>query len=596
MRYFVSVCAISIALCAGVRAEVVVRESFEDPSRFSWQKSWGPAKITDERAQDGKYCLKEEVENEHGLSVYFLEMQAIPGAKYTLTGYVYVPGNQAKKVKPCLSLNRRDWGILASATTDKTDEWVPLKVEFQNKSDRFIRIQLYEDGQVAGQGGAVLYWDNIVLDVEGGVQPVNQRKGVSPDVIKGLEIKTAGNWQLTVTAGECEIDGRNVVVAKDQTVAISPPVEIPVVDEKVILGDAKPESYNAGTRLQFGTIEGIGCHDCIDPTSVVVRSALGGGDVYTEGKDYLLEHVWGGLGRVADGRIKAGQPVYVSYTHGLQRVDTIQVGPGGDVQVRQGISNKTTPIPAGADEYHLALANVYIPYHCKGLTDDQIYPIGEAFRGPGVDWVDAQRATIPKTLEKLRKGENVTIVTWGDSVTAGGSASSPEKAFPLLFANTLRGKYPDARIKLINAGIGGSSTWGRLKDIQAEVIAFKPDLVTIEFVNDMGMDRDTVFQHYNSAIDQIRAAGGEVILITPHFVMPMWMPNFKTGWEPESRATVTFLREFAKQKGIGLADTSKRWEHLSIEGIPYVTYEYNGINHPDDRGHRMFVDELMRLF
>ena len=595
IRYILALIAL-VGVGMVAHAEVMIRDSFEEPGAYPWQKSWGPATISEEHPQDGKKCIKEEAENEHGLSVYFLDLPGIPGAKYTLTGYVFIPGNQAKKVKPALALNRKDWSALASATTDKTDEWVPLKAEFQNKSERFVRITLFQDGQPAGQGGALLYWDNIALDVEGGIQPVGSRKGLNPSVIKGLEVKPAGDMKVLVTAGECEVDGRSVVVAQDTTLTVEPPRAVQVTNEKVVLDEKKPSSYDIGTHLQFGVAE-VACHDCIDPASIVVRSgADAAAETYAEGKDYLVEHTWGSLGRVADGKIKAGQQVFVSYKHGLMRVDTIQVTAEGTVTLRKGTENKTIPVPAGADQYALALANVWLPFHCKALTEDLLYPIGEAFRGPGVDAVDAMRATLPKTLEKLRKGEDLRIVTWGDSVTAGGSSSSPDKAFPLLFAATLRNKYPQARISLVNAGIGGTSTWGRLKDIQAEVIAHKPDLVTIEFVNDMGMDRKTVFEHYNSAIDQIRAAGAEVILLTPHFVMPMWMPGHKTGWEPETRPTVGFLREFAKEKGICLADTSKRWEHLSIEGIPYVTLEFNGINHPDDRGHQMFVDELMRPF
>jgi hypothetical protein len=47
--------------------------------------------------------------------------------------------------------------------------------------------------------------------------------------------------------------------------------------------------------------------------------------------------------------------------------------------------------------------------------------------------------------------------------------------------------------------------------------------LTIEFVNDMGLPEDHIRANYKSAFDQIRAAGAEPILITPHFVMPEWM-------------------------------------------------------------------------
>jgi len=46
---------------------------------------------------------------------------------------------------------------------------------------------------------------------------------------------------------------------------------------------------------------------------------------------------------------------------------------------------------------------------------------------------------------------------------------------------------------------------------------------------------------------------------------------------------------------VGLADAARRWEHLWIEGQPYITWLYNAINHPDDRGHRLFVEELQKF-
>ena len=64
----------------------------------------------------------------------------------------------------------------------------------------------------------------------------------------------------------------------------------------------------------------------------------------------------------------------------------------------------------------------------------------------------------------------------------------------------------------------------------------------------------------------------------------------------ETRPAVTYLREFAARAGVGVADTSRRWEHLWIEGLPYLTLLHNGINHPDDRGHALFVDDLKEFF
>lgn len=73
----------------------------------------------------------------------------------------------------------------------------------------------------------------------------------------------------------------------------------------------------------------------------------------------------------------------------------------------------------------------------------------------------------------------------------------------------------------------------------------------------------------------------------------MGTTDLRTG---ETRAAVGFLKEFAAENNVGLADASRRWAHLWQEGLPYMTLLNNGINHPDDRGHWLFVQELQEFF
>jgi len=180
-------------------------------------------------------------------------------------------------------------------------------------------------------------------------------------------------------------------------------------------------------------------------------------------------------------------------------------------------------------------------------------------------------------------------------VTCGGDASAPARAFPQAFTAWLRNKYPQARIRYVNAGTGGWNSNSKLPLFEEEVISQAPDLVIIEFVNDMGMDRETIFANYTQAVTRIREVGGEVIILTPNFVRPDWMGagDLRT---PETRAAVGYLKEFAAAHNVGLADVSARWAHLWIEGFPYLTLLFNGINHPDDRGHQLFVEELRKFF
>jgi hypothetical protein len=117
----------------------------------------------------------------------------------------------------------------------------------------------------------------------------------------------------------------------------------------------------------------------------------------------------------------------------------------------------------------------------------------------------------------------------------------------------------------------------------------------IEFVNDMGFSPELMRANYYKAIAQVRAIGGEVILVTPHFTMPSMM-GFTDVWGTDKRAACQALREIAEEKQVGLADAARVWQHLAKVGLPYTTLLYNGINHPDDHGHQIFIDELLKFF
>ena len=416
-------------------------------------------------------------------------------------------------------------------------------------------------------------------------------------VVSGLEITCQG-LQVKVSPGKCEVGGEPVTVSSETTLAIAPVPDVAVQDEAVKLKDEVPKGWAHGTRLKGVQPRpgGTPLPGCLTPHSVVVKSApRQGGTVFKEGEDYLVDHEWGQVGRKATGRIGEKDTVYIDYQCGIMRIDTIFVSPEGQVTLQKGVEAKTCPRAPERPVNCLALANVFMPYHATAVQPDQIYPIGEPLPSPTAEELKRKAQVVKKTRAKLEAGEPVTVVAWGDSVTQGGDASVPAKNYVNLFASTLQAKYPKSKITMFNAGIGGTNTNQRLPDLQKQVLDHKPDLVVIEYVNDMGMTPENLRKNYFSAIDQIRAAGAEVIIQTPHFTM-LAMMNMKSLRDPGLRRNCEGLRQIALEKNVGLSDAAKRWEHLWQEGLPYITLLYNGINHPDDRGHKLFVDELMKFF
>ena len=592
MRTFLSLAILAISAMAA--PEIMVRDSFEAKESAGWQRSWGPVKRSQERVRTGKWAIKEEVEDKHGLAVWYLDFAAHPNALYKASAWVYVPAGSPDAQ---LSFAHTNWKTAVASPTKVKDEWVELKVTFRNPSAKRLRLVLFQATQKPGMGGKTMFWDDATLERDLPPPKPGQGMRLNPFVKAGLDVVPAGGMKLTLMPGEVDVDGQFVTVAKETALEIRPPRVIQIRDEKRRLTDEVPRRYNKGTTLLGCRSRSIGLAGTLDPASLVLKVGPGpDAERYEEGKDWRADKLWGQVGRIPEGRIKADTDVFIDYDYGFMRLDTIAVRDDGTVYVSQGFEHKMVPEAPRADMQSRALCNVFLSYHCDALTEADIYPIGPAFPEPGQVTCETKAGLIPKTRAKLDAGEELTILYWGDSVTCGGDASRPEKAFPLGLTNWLRVKYPEARIRHINAGTGGWNSQSKLPLFEEQVIAHKPDLVVIEFVNDMGMSREMIFANYENAVGRIRAIGGEVIVLTPHFVRPDWMPESKGMRTAETRAAVTHLREFCAKNKVGLADTSRRWEYLWVEGVPYITLLFNAINHPDDRGHALFVNDLKLFF
>jgi lysophospholipase L1-like esterase len=274
----------------------------------------------------------------------------------------------------------------------------------------------------------------------------------------------------------------------------------------------------------------------------------------------------------------------------------------GHTQIVVGQSDLTTPQPPILDPNQQLVANIFVDYFSSG-KNCEIFKISKEIKLDS----HTSRGLIPKTLNKLKTGEPVKIINWGDSVTAGGDASKPEARYTFVFDKMLRTKFPKADITTTVIAVGGSTSrqWlypekfkhpTRAKDCNfAAIINSRPDLVTIEFVNDAGLKPVEVNEVYSDIRKRLEGIGSEIILITPHFTSPVLMPQ-ETSRACETREYVFALRDFAIRNNIALADASARWEHLQFEGLPYITLLKNGINHPDDRGHAIFAQELIKCF
>lgn len=122
---------------------------------------------------------------------------------------------------------------------------------------------------------------------------------------------------------------------------------------------------------------------------------------------------------------------------------------------------------------------------------------------------------LEKVLERMKAGKSVSVAFIGGSVTEGALADSFEESYTDCFIAGLREEYPDAELKLVNAGLSGTgSSLGVMryeKDV-VEQAGGQPDIVFLEFaINDYQEPTDG--RAYESMIRTILAAGNDPAVI-----------------------------------------------------------------------------------
>jgi acyl-CoA thioesterase-1 len=203
---------------------------------------------------------------------------------------------------------------------------------------------------------------------------------------------------------------------------------------------------------------------------------------------------------------------------------------------------------------------------------------------------------LPGTLAKLRSGQRVRIVAFGDSITAGGDASRPKLIFWERWAESLRAKYPRATIETTNGATGGDTTVQGLQRLQDKVLRQKPDLVLIGFgMNDhnregFGVPLPAFRENLAAMIDRIRAGtGAEIVLFSAFPPNPKWHYG---SHNMEAYANAT--EQVAREKQCAFADVYHAWMSLAERKKPEDLLA-NNINHPNDFGHWIYFQALRGL-
>ena len=192
----------------------------------------------------------------------------------------------------------------------------------------------------------------------------------------------------------------------------------------------------------------------------------------------------------------------------------------------------------------------------------------------------------------VKDGEKVAFL--GDSITQNGW-TQPGGYVRLVAAglNTL-----GIKIVPIPAGVGGNTSQEMLARLDRDVLSRKPDWLTLSCgVNDVGhSDKGVDLEHYQqnvtSIVDQARAKGIRVMILTATPIQE----NLKNVQNQRLASHNDFLRQFAKERNLPLAELNLAFQAtMKVETGPSRHPTVDGV-HMNPYGNRLMATGILRAF
>ncbi|MBR3518401.1 MAG: beta-glucosidase [Lachnospiraceae bacterium] len=102
-----------------------------------------------------------------------------------------------------------------------------------------------------------------------------------------------------------------------------------------------------------------------------------------------------------------------------------------------------------------------------------------------VNYGDPKR--IRAVMQRAQEGKPVTLAFLGGSITQGYHSSVHDKCYAKRIHSWWQERFPQSQTTYVNAGIGGTTSQYGVARVDADVMAYRPDVVFVEFsVNDEG--------------------------------------------------------------------------------------------------------------
>ena len=208
------------------------------------------------------------------------------------------------------------------------------------------------------------------------------------------------------------------------------------------------------------------------------------------------------------------------------------------------------------------------------------------------------RGGMPNVLAKLSAGKEVAVAYLGGSITA-------QAGWRVMTLKWFQQTYPKAKVREINAAIGGTPCGLGVFRLHQDVLRHKPDLVFVEFaVNDGGTKPEDIWRAMEGIVRQIWKHDPTIDICYVYTIYTRGMPNdYAKGLRPRSTSAMEMV---ADHYDIPSIDMGMRVVELAQAGkliykLPSKSPEPKGKIvfarddcHPLPAGHKVYTDVITK--
>ena len=205
----------------------------------------------------------------------------------------------------------------------------------------------------------------------------------------------------------------------------------------------------------------------------------------------------------------------------------------------------------------------------------------------------------------------ITIVALGDSVTHGAlwfDEIDYDTVYHRLLAQKISARRNYVPVNVINAAVGGTTAKDALARLERDVVAHRPDLVTVCFgLNDVNQPIETFGDSLREVIRRCVATGADVIYMTPNMLNTYVTDDTPEMYRNYAAVTAEYQNggrmdrymaaacRIAREEGAQVCDCYALWKEMAARGEDTTRMLVNRINHPAREMHRLFADALYRM-